>query len=267
MIRRHRLQQLRPAVQHADAGWTKHLVRREGKEVAVERLHVDGHVRHRLRRVHQHHRARLPGQCRQFRHRVDDAQHVRRVDRGDDLRAAVDKPLGGRHVEAAVIAHRDVAKFRAGLLSELLPRNDVRVVLHGRRDDVVAGLQVRPSPGLSDEVDRLAGVPRPDDRLRTRGVDEPLHLRPREFVHVGRLDAQRVDAAVDIGVVLLVEVHKRVDHLARLLRGGRIIEVDERPPVDLPLQYGEVLPYARYVQQVRLPFSGAPQKAPAGAGR
>ena len=44
-------------VEHADAGRAEHLVARKDVEVAVERLHVDGKVRHRLRAVDQHHRA------------------------------------------------------------------------------------------------------------------------------------------------------------------------------------------------------------------
>ena len=42
------------AVDHADAGRGEHLVAGEDEEVAVERLHVDRHVRDRLRAVDQH---------------------------------------------------------------------------------------------------------------------------------------------------------------------------------------------------------------------
>ena len=42
------------AVQHADAGRAEQLVAREGVEVAVERPHVDRHVRDGLRAVDEH---------------------------------------------------------------------------------------------------------------------------------------------------------------------------------------------------------------------
>ena len=54
LVRRHRLEQRRLAVEHADAGRAVDLVPGERVEIAVERLHVDRQVRHRLRAVDQH---------------------------------------------------------------------------------------------------------------------------------------------------------------------------------------------------------------------
>ena len=59
---RHRRQQRLAPVEHADAGRAVDLVAGEGIEVAVERLHVDRLVRHRLRAVEQH---RHPARVRQ----------------------------------------------------------------------------------------------------------------------------------------------------------------------------------------------------------
>ena len=56
---------------------------------------------------------------------------------------------------------------------------------------------------------------------------------------------------MDIGVVLLIEIHERIDYLPGLLGSGRVVQIDERVSVDLPLEYGEVLPYEFYVQQSR----------------
>ena len=56
---------------------------------------------------------------------------------------------------------------------------------------------------------------------------------------------------MDIGVVLLIEIHERIDYLPGLLGSGRVVQIDKRVSVDLPLEYGEVLPYEFYVQQSR----------------
>ena len=40
--------------------------------------------------------------------------------------------------------------------------------------------------------------------------------------------AEPVDAAVDVGVVFGVDIDQRVDHLLRALRGGGVVEIDER---------------------------------------
>ena len=68
--RGHRLEQLAPGPQRADAGRSEHLVRGDRDEVGVPVLHVDREVRHGLARVDEH-RARPPrarrgraGRCR-----------------------------------------------------------------------------------------------------------------------------------------------------------------------------------------------------------
>ena len=58
---------------------------------------------------------------------------------------------------------RHDAQRRAGLLAQQLPRHDVRVVLHLRDEDLVAGLQIRAAAALRDEVDALGGAAREDD--------------------------------------------------------------------------------------------------------
>ena len=80
--RRHRLEQLAAGPEGADAGGAAHLVGREGDEVGVPRLHVDGEVRDGLARVDEHVGA---GGVRGVGERpdvVDRAEHVRhRADR------------------------------------------------------------------------------------------------------------------------------------------------------------------------------------------
>ena len=74
LIRRHRLEQLRLAVQHADAGRAVQLVAREHVEVAVERLHVDGQVRRRLGAVDQHRHAAACASRDHLLHGIDRAR-------------------------------------------------------------------------------------------------------------------------------------------------------------------------------------------------
>ena len=48
------------------------------------------------------------------------------------------------------------------------------------------------------------------------------------FVGVGRLLAQFVHAAMDVGVFGFVVADDAVDHGAGLLRGGGVVEIDQR---------------------------------------
>ena len=56
---------------------------------------------------------------------------------------------------------------------------------------------------------------------------------------------------MDVGVVVLVVAAQGVDDRARLLRGGRVVEVDQRLAVDLLLQDREVVADAAHVERGR----------------
>jgi hypothetical protein len=122
------------------------------------------------------------------------------------------------------------------------------VVLHLGEHHGVAGADVRPPPRVRDQVDRLGGVLREDDLLVARAEvagDPPAGPLER----VGRLLAERVDGAVDVGVVLGEPGVHRVEHRLRLLRGVRAVEVAERPAAELPPQDRELLGHALGVER------------------
>ena len=162
----------------------------------------------------------------------------------DDLRALVDQLVDVGEVEPTVVGDAEPAQRRAGALAQDLPRHDVGVVLHLGDDDLVAGLQRASSPrqDVRDQVQRLGGVLGEDDRVGVGCADERGHLEAGALVGSGRLLTQRVRRAVDVGVVLLVELGEGVEHLARLLRGVRTVEIDQRlVVVNAPLEDREVL--------------------------
>jgi hypothetical protein len=100
-------------------------------------------------------------------------------------------------------------------------------------------LEQLPRVGAGDQVQRLGGVAEKDQALRV-GVDEAGHPRPRRLETVGRLVAELVDTAVDVGVAAPVVTVDRVHDLDRLLGGGRGIQVGERVPAHLAVEDGEV---------------------------
>ncbi len=83
--RRHRLQQLAPAVQDPDAGRPVDLVAGPGVEVGVDRPQVDGQLRHRLSAVDHDDRAGRVRAARDLGDRVDRAEHVGDVGDADQL--------------------------------------------------------------------------------------------------------------------------------------------------------------------------------------
>ena len=169
----------------------------------------------------------------------------------DHLRLRPDERLELVAAQPALVVDVDVAQDGAALLGDELPGDHVAVVLDDADDDLVAGLEEAPSPGVRDEVDPLGRVAREDDALGAVGrLDEARDLGARAFVGLGRLFGERVQAAVDVGVVVLVVVDERVDDLARLLGRRGVVQVDQRAAVHLALEDGEVLADRFYVKHV-----------------
>ena len=206
----------------------------ERVEVAADRLDVDRHVRHGLGAVDQHERAGRVGHLGHLADRVDRAERVRDVGERDELRLEPEQHL--EHVEAQdpVVGDRDELEVAVLLLDEELPRDEVGVVLHLGQDDRVAAGDVAAAPRVRDEVDRLGRVAGEDDLVAVGRVDEAGDLDAGRLVLGRRLLADRVDPAMDVGVVLAVVVGDGVDDDARLLAARRRVEVDQRMAVDLP---------------------------------
>ena len=64
--------------------------------------------------------------------------------------------------ELALIVDRDHRELGAGPLRDVLPRDEVRVVLELRRDGDIAGAEVVEPPGVRDQVESLGAVPGED---------------------------------------------------------------------------------------------------------
>ena len=73
------------------------------------------------------------------------------------------------------------------------------------------------------------------------GVDELLHLcAGLASYSVGRDLAELVNAAMDVGVFGFVVAADRDRSPPRLLRGGAVVEIDQRLAVDRRVQDGEI---------------------------
>ena len=167
---------------------------------------------------------------------------------GDDARPLSEHGSVGVEIDDPAAVDRDGAKHGAGLRTEQLPGDDVRMMLETRDDDLVARQQARPAVGLRDEVDRLGRAADKDDFGRGGGVDEAPHLLARALVEGRRLLGERVHAAVHVGVVRARVVGDRIDDRGGLLRRSRVVEIGERVAIDASREHGEISAYAREVK-------------------
>ncbi|OEI67394.1 hypothetical protein Cus16_2994 [Curtobacterium sp. ER1/6] len=247
-----RVEELAPTPEHADAARSEHLVPGERGEVDAELLHVERTVRRRLAGVEHDEGAVLVRGGDDLRHGRDHAGDVRHVREGDDPGPVGDargRVVGGPR---AVVGDRHPAERRTGQGRELLPRDEVRVVLGLGDEYLVARADAEPLGGGSTatpagvgdavrhEVEGVGGVRRPDDLRRRRRPDEAGDRGARVLVGVGAERRERVRATVHGRVVVLEEPSLGVEHLPRSLGRRPGVEVGERTPVHLLLEDREV---------------------------
>src|SRR4029077_456515 len=96
------------------------------------------------------------------------------------------------------------------------------------------------APCLSDKIDALGGSTREDDLVRAHGADVIRNTLPRVFVSFRRARTQCVQSAMNVGVLVLIKIPKRLDHRSRFLRGRSAIEINQRMPVRLFAQNREI---------------------------
>ena len=140
----------------------------------------------------------------------------------------------------AFIVDRRNSQLGAFLFAKHLPGNDVGVVLHRRDDDLIPRAHVRPAICLGHKVDGFRCAAHEYDFAGTRCVQEILHCLARILEFFRCPFREVVHAAVDVGVVALVVADNGINDCPWLLRGGGIVQINQRMPVDLLLQYGKI---------------------------
>ena len=121
------------------------------------------------------------------------------------------------HIQRAIVEDGDGLHDCAALFSDQLPRNNVRVMLQFRDQNLVAGLQVLSAPRLRDQVDAFGRV-LGQDGFALFSIHEGRDLGAGCFKGVRGFLAQRVNAPMNIRVRRRHEVVHGVSHGQRLLR-------------------------------------------------
>ncbi len=104
-------------------------------------------------------------------------------------------------------------------------------MFHFADQDLIARLELGTAPTVGDEIDGLRGAPGEDDLLASAGLQKVTHLVACGLEGIRGFLAQRMDAAVNIGIQRFVIVALRLDHRARFLAGRRVVQIDQRAPV------------------------------------
>jgi hypothetical protein len=245
---RHVLEDLGLAIYDTYACWAEDLV--SGKDKEIQCLHIDLHMRHRLRSVQKDRRTIPMGYLDHLCCGRNNAESVRDLRDGDQagLRSEQLLVLIQQHL-TAVIYGRD-AQLRPLLRAEHLPWDDVGMMLKPGDSNLVVFLNIASSPALGNEIHAFGSAPNEDDLACGRRIQEPANLFTRRFMRIRRTRSQLMRGAMHIGVLVLVEILQPVDDALRLLCGRRVIQPDQRAPVHAFAKYGEVAPDRLRVERI-----------------
>ena len=242
LIGRHAVEPLLLAIEHPHAGGSIHLVARQGIEVAVQVLHVQGQVWCGLGAVDQHGHIMPVGDGYHLLDRVDRAQHIAHMGQCHKAGVVGEHVLVGLEVQLAIVADGLAA-------ADELPWHDVAVMFHDSEDDLVVVLK-HVAHRRGHQVDALGGATGEDDLLNASGIDVSAHLVASGLDQVGGLLRQSVHATMHVGLVAVIHLVDGVDHATGSQRGGSIVQIDERPALDCAIQDGILTAYFFDVQQL-----------------
>ena len=143
--------------------------------------------------------------------------------------------------QSFVPGDRKIGNPGAGLLGQYLPRNKIAVVFHFGEQDDIAGFKVFSAPGGGNEINAFGGAAGENDLIGVARVDEFGRPGAGGFKGNRGAVAQFMNAPMNVGVVVLVIMHQRVDDGAGLLRGGGVIKINQRLAMDILVQNPEIL--------------------------
>ena len=99
------------------------------------------------------------------------------------------------------------------------------MVLEFREQNHIARTKIGCAPSGGDKIDCFRGAACENNVLVSGRVDELRHTIARALVSGGGAIAQLVDAAMHVGVVVLIIILNCIEHRARLLRGSGVVEI------------------------------------------
>ena len=239
LIGLHLLQKGFTTIEHANACGSIDFVSAEREEVASQGLHIDFEMRHTLCAIGQEVSAMSMSHLGHTGYGVDRAEHIAHMRHTDQTRTRREQLLIGLHIQFAGIVHGDDFNHDALTLSQELPGHDVAMVFHHREQDLVSFLQKRFAEARGHQIKALGGASGEDDFAHALGTDKCSDALAGLLVECGGLLRQEVH----IGVDRIIFLGNGLDHGSRLLRRGRIVQIDQGTPIDFTRKNGEVSAY------------------------
>src|SRR3990172_8822251 len=109
------------------------------------------------------------------------------------------------------------------------------MVFHLGKQNFIAFFYIFAAPRVSNEIYRFSRVAGKNDLSHIPSVYKIRDLFASSLKSSCRFLGEFVNASMDIGIVLFVEIGDSLYNLPGLLASGRIIQINQRFAVNLPL--------------------------------
>ena len=169
-------------------------------------------MRDGLRAIQQNFRAHTARALDDLFGGSDDPKRVRYLRERNQLRPGAKEFSIGVQQDLAGVIHWHNFQARALFGSQLLPGNNIGVMLQPSDQDFVTRTDVLPAPTLRNQIDSLSGAADEDDFLRGRRVQEPAHLVSGLLVRIRGARGKLVGGAMNIRVLVFVEILQTIDY-------------------------------------------------------
>ena len=231
------------AIQHTDTRRTIHLMAAEGEKVTIHRLHIHLEMGCTLGTIHQDGDIMGMSRLDDLFHWIDRAQYIAHMGHTDDFGSRRDQRFQLIHTQNTIIGDGDMLDNDTPFHGLKLPRYDVGMMLHLSDDHLIASLHLRFAERLCHQVDGLRGASCKDNLLDLRGIDELAYFFACSLMQVSGLLGEVVHTTMHVGIHIEVLIAHGVEHIQRLLCGGRIVEIHQRLLIYLPRKNREVFAY------------------------
>lgn len=130
--------------------------------------------------------------------------------------------------EFALVIHRNHLDGNSTLSGKQLPGNNVAMVFHHRKNHLIPLLHEFLTEAGDKQVDTLRRTTGEDNLIRAASIDETSHRLTRGLVQLCSLLRQEVHSAMHIGIHRIIFVRNGIHYLARFLRSGTVVKVNQR---------------------------------------
>ena len=227
----HLLQQRFARPKEAHSRWAAELVGGAHQKINIEASHINWLVGQALAGIHQHQGSSGVGRGDHLVQGIAATQNIADVHQAHQAGAVGELAAEVFEIQLTGLRDSHMAQNTAGALGQQLPWHQIAVVLHQREQHLITLTQIGVTPAAGDEIDRLAGVTGEHDFARAGGTHELRRHRAGCFKGFGGPGTELMSTAMNVGVVCGVVLLQGLQHLARLLTGGGVIEVNQRTAI------------------------------------